>query len=243
MKAVGRSITDAFTDALKDATVRLVDTGDNPPENVQGKSGGVNWLTASSEDRIYGLKALRILSYPEGHKASLEISCQRCPERFVWNADLRDMPEGDIAVFRMDEEAAERYRAGELFEIDVAGKHIKFRMLTGKDEKSIEQIGRRDPDTDTQEIQTAMQLVEVEGVHPNDKRSWLRGLGEESVDLQISMAEASFLIDTVIEVYCPHCRSRFETMVPFGQADFWIPLEKARTARQRMRERLLVSKG
>lgn len=243
MKSAGRSIADALTEALRDSTVRLVDTGDNPPDHVQGSNGGVDWLGACIEDRIYGLKSLRILSYPEGHKAAVQIACQRCPERFGWNVDLRDYPEGDLLITHLDDEAAEKYRAGEPFEIDVAGKHIKYRMLNGKDEKSIEKLGRRDPDMDTIEVQTAMQIIEIDGVHPNDKRAWLRKLGEEAIDLQVAMAEAAFICDTTVEVYCPHCQTRFEIMVPFGQADFWIPLEKARTARQRLREKLLVSKG
>ena len=233
-------MVDTQTEALKDATVRLVDPGYYKQESISSNSV-VDWGKAITEDRLYGLIATRVVSYTNGHEYNMEISCSHCGGKLAWYYDLRPVSEegGELVVVNFTEKNGEIFRSGEPFEMDFMGKKIKWKMLTGQEESVIEKLGLQDPDMDTDDLSMAMRLKEVEGVDPTDKVSWIANMGEERLDLQTMMEDSACGLDTVMEVFCKACQTRNESPLPFD-ADFWVPLGKLRKKR---RERAAKARG
>jgi len=224
-------LVDAHTEALEDATVKLIDAGDYPHNTISNAQGGVQWMNAIAEDRIYGLLATRMVTYKDGHEYNMELACLRCNERLGWSEDIRTAPEGSLVIYHMTEENAKIFKSGEPFELNFMGKQIKWKMLVGKDESVIEKLGRQDPDVDTDDLSLAMRLKEIEDVNVSDKVSWVASLGEERLDLQALMEEQACGLDTMMDVFCTQCQGRFEHPLPFD-ADFWVPLGKIRKRRR-----------
>jgi hypothetical protein len=228
------------TEALQDATVRLVEPGYYKNERI-ASGGRVNWDNALSEDRVYGLLATRCVSYTDGHEFNMEISCGNCGVRMPWFYDLRPVNDGgELVVYHFTEEDGEIFRSGEPFEGVFMGKKIKWGMLSGHDEGVIEKLGMQDPDLDTDDLSLAMRIKELEGVDPSDKVQWISELGEERLELQEMMEDHGCGLDTMMSVFCKTCQTRDETPLPFGIADFWVPLTKIR---KRRRERSAKARG
>ncbi len=226
------SLVNAHTKALEDATAKLVDPGPYDPEEIAGPNDTVKWLDALSEDRLYGLIATRLVTYPEGHIYQMEIACMRCPNKTPHKTDLRNEPDGDLLVYEMPEEALEKFKQGEPFEVTVLDKKVTWKQLTGKHERIVEKLARQEPNADTDDLAMGLRIIEIEGLHRNDKMDWIKGLGAERITMQDDMSEQTCGVDTVIDVVCQHCKSRFEAALPFD-ADFWVPLQKFRDRRRR----------
>jgi hypothetical protein len=225
------SLVDAHTKALQDATVKMIDPGPYDQSKIADSNGRIQWLNALSEDRLYGLIATRLVTYPEGNLYNMQIACLRCPNKTPHQANLLNEPDGDLLVYEMPEESYELFKSQQPFEVSVEGQKVLWRQLTGKDEKLIEKLARQDPNADTDDLAMGLRIIEIEGVHANDKMDWIKGLGAERLELQDDMSEQTCGVDTVIDVVCQHCKSRFEAPLPFD-ADFWVPLQKFRDRRR-----------
>lgn len=239
------SIIGSHTDVLKTATVELVDVGDYPEEHIVGKDGTVDWLKATSEDRIWGIMSMRRISYPSGDSYKMAVNCNRCDKEFVRDVDLRSIEDGgDILVWEFEnEEHRSAFKNGIPFEGRLGDKTIKWRMLYGEDEALIEKISTSNPNAATDELGMNARIVEVEGMHRNDVPAWVKTISSEWFDLTDMMAEATAGVDLMVEGRCPFCNAVDDYSVPFD-LEFWIPaVQKTKDRRSRRRTAILTKKG
>ena len=235
------SIVESHTAALEASTVKLISVGDYPEDRITGDDGNVNWAKATSEDRLGGLIATRILSFSDGAHYKMDVNCSQCPKIFTKSVNLKRIEEGgDIVFWEFEnEEHREAFKQGVPFEGKLGDKLVKWRMLYGKDEALIERIAQNNPDANTDDLTLNMRIVEVEGMHINDVDKWLKTLGDDRIELIDMMADASAGIDLVIDTSCPWCNSDQEAAIPFG-LEFWIPVvAPQRDRRRRRREKAL----
>jgi hypothetical protein len=237
------SIVSSHTAALKSATKRLVSIGDYPPGRVEASEGeGVNWLKATTEDRIFGLIATRIISFDAGKHYRMECTCERCDRKHTKNVDLRRIEDGgDLVCWDFeDEKHREAFKNGAPFEGKLGEKTVKWRMAYGEDELLIERLCQNNPKAKTDELNLNARIVEVSDMHRNDVMKWIESMGDERIDLQDLMAEATHGVDLVINVKCPWCNGPGESTIPFD-LEFWIPMVATeRDRRQRRRDKALL---
>jgi len=231
LQAMVASQHEGIEKALTDATVRLVDPGPYP-DGIE-KNGAVDWSQTLEGDRIAGMVNMRIAAYrPKGHEYPMQLQCKHCPESFIWDVDLRPEPDGDVLVYDLAPDAAERFQNGEPSEYTIDGKLVKFLPLMAKHSLLLEKMSKGKALPDVDELSMVLRIIEVEGVEKDMIRRWIDSLGLLQQKLSLAMAEADCGIETTIEVYCPKCMKRYETELPFG-ADFWVPQSLARSRREK----------
>jgi hypothetical protein len=237
LRGFRNSIVGSHTEALKASTIELVESGDYPEERIAGPDGTVNWGKATSEDRIFGIIAVRRLSYSSGNTYKMQVTCGRCDKEFVREVDLRTIEDGgDLLKWEFeDEEDRESFKHGIPFEGEVGGKLVKWRMLYGDDELLIEKIGSKDPNIKIEEIGMNMRIVDVEGIHRNDVPGWIKTLGDDWITLNEMMNETSAGVDLMVDGKCPWCNASKEYSVPFD-VEFWVPaMQTTKLRRDRRR--------
>jgi len=241
LKGFKNSLVASSTSALEAASVRLVSAGNYPEDRITKDNDQVNWAKATSEDRLWGLVATRILSFSAGAHYKMEVNCGNCSKNFQREVDLRRIEDGgEIVCWDFEnEEHQVAFKKGIPFEGKLGDLTIKWRMLYGEDEALIENIAKGNPDVNTDELSLNIKIVEVEGKHRNDVEKWIKTLGDERIELQDMISEASAGVDLVIDVKCPWCDCEQESSVPFD-LEFWIPVvAQERTRRRRRREKAL----
>lgn len=228
------SLVGAQTAALEGATVKLVSPGDYPVERIAGVDDSVNWIKATTEDRLYGLLATRVISFEKGRHYRMENACERCPKKYMHDVDLRRVEDGgDIVVWEFeDDDHRDRFKKDIPFEGMLGDKLVKWRMAYGEDEQLIERVSDGNPNAKTDELSLRTRIVEVEGINSNDISKWLESLGDERLELQDMMSEATHGVDLVVDTKCVWCNSSQEATIPFD-LEFWIPV----VARERDRRR------
>ncbi len=239
------SIIGAQTAALQEATVKLVDVGDYLSDRIAGPDGSVNWIDATSEDRIAGLMATRIISFADGKHYKMECTCGRCDKKFVRNTDLRRIEDGgDIVYWNFEKEVDQRaFKEGRPFEGKLGDKLIKWRMLYGRDEELIERVSQNDPNAITEDLNLNARIISVEGIERNDVMGWISEIGDDRIGLEDMMSESSHGVDLTVDIKCPWCNNNDESSVPFD-LEFWIPVvEKGKVLRRRRRNKALAKKG
>ena len=243
LKGFRDSICESHTAALEGATAKLVDVGDYPPDRVTASGGGgVKWSGATTEDRIYGLMATRIISFDKGAHYDMECTCERCDKKYMRKVNLHRVEDGgDIVVWGFDnEDHRKRFNEGIPFEGKLGDKLVKWRMAYGDDELLIERVAQGNPNAKTDDLNLRTRIVEVEGVHNNDVMKWIESLGDERIDLQDMMSEATHGVDLVIDTKCVWCNASQEATIPFD-LEFWIPMVAAeRNRRRRRRDKALM---
>ncbi|MCP4568960.1 MAG: hypothetical protein GY841_15400 [FCB group bacterium] len=241
LKGFKSSLVASQTAALEAASVKIISIGDYPEDRITKDDDQVNWEKATSEDRIYGLKATRLLSFSDGAHYKMENNCERCDKKFVKKVDLRRVEDGgDIVCWEFEyEEHRDAFKRGVPFEGKLRDRLIKWRLLYGEDEAQIERIAQNNPNANTSDLTFNMKIVEVEGMHRNDVDAWLKTLGDERIELQDMMAEASAGVDLVVDAQCPWCDCVQDATIPFD-LEFWIPVvQTQRDRRRRRREKAL----
>jgi len=246
LKGFRDSICESHTAALEGATVRLVEIGDYPEGRIVAEDGvGVNWLKVTTEDRLFGLMATRIISFDKGANYQMECTCARCDKPYIRKVDLRPIDEGgEILVWNLEgEENLKRFKDGNPFEGKLRDKLIKWRMAYGEDEALIEKVSQSNPNAKTDDLTLRARIIEVEGLNNNDIMSWLSGLGDERIDLQDMMAETTHGVDLVVDTKCAWCHAAQEAAIPFD-LEFWIPMVAAeRNRRRRRRDKALLNQA
>lgn len=219
------SIVESHTAALEGATVKLVSVGDYPEQRISGPEGSVNWMGATTEDRIFGLIATRIVSFDKGRHYQMGCYCERCDKKYTRLVDLRRVEDGgDLVCWGFEEEHNRlAFKEGRPFEGKIGEKLVKWRMAYGDDELLIERISQGDPNARTEELNLNSRIVDVEGMHRGDVLKWIETLGDERIALQEMMQEASAGVDTIIDTKCPWCHATGESTIPFD-LEFWVPV-------------------
>ncbi len=238
------SIVGTHSAALNAATVKLVDKGDYPEARITGKDGGVNWLKATSQDRIYGLIAIRILSFENGSHYRMDCNCDRCDKKYTHDVDLNRLEDGgDIVCWEFEhEEHREAFQNEVPFEGKLGDKAIKWRTSFGEDESLIERISQNNPKAKTDELSLNTRIVEIEGIDRNDVPKWIEGLGDERIEIEDIMSEATAGVDLVVDTQCPWCKRKEETSIPFD-LEFWIPVVVSERNRRHKRKTRALAKA
>lgn len=188
----------------------------------------VDWGSVLQGDRFFVLLHIRALTY--GPDYGFSVSCRNCRARIEWEVDLTKLP-----VRQLSPESREAFMAGNRFETTLpdAGRRAWFRLLTGDDERKLPALQRAAPDRLLSSV-LAYRVLEVEGVEPKDKRTFLEDLTLRDADFLVDEFDrVDCGVDTTIEVECPECREVQDVDLPFDSA-FFLP-GKERTARRKAR--------
>jgi len=190
----------------------------------------VDWGRVLQGDRFYALLQVRVLTY--GPEYVFAVPCQNaaCRARIDWELDLTQLP-----VRALSDTSRAAFMAGNRFEtmLPDAGKHVRFKLLTGEDERRLPQLQRAAPEKLLSSV-LAYRVLDVDGVDARDKRRFLEDLSLRDADFLVDEFDAVDCgVDTTLEVECPECFLRQEVELPFDRG-FFLP-GKQRTTRRRER--------
>lgn len=188
----------------------------------------IDWGPVLQGDRFFALLSIRALTY--GSDYGFSVSCRNCRARIEWEVDLTNLPVRPLAP-----ENRAAFIAGNRFEATLpdTGKRVWFKLLTGDDERKLPALQRAAPDRLLSSV-LAYRVLEVEGVDPKDKRSFLEDLTLRDADFLVDEFDrVDCGVDTTIEIECPECREVQDVDLPFDSA-FFLP-GKERTARRKAR--------
>lgn len=188
----------------------------------------IEWGSVLQGDRFFALLLIRALTY--GPDYGFAVSCRNCRARIEWEVDLTKLP-----VQPLSAESRAAFMAGNRFETTLpdAGKRVWFKLLTGDDERKLPAIQRAAPDRLLSSV-LAYRVLEIDGVDPKDKRTFLEDLTLRDADFLVDEFDrVDCGVDTTIEVECPECREVQDVDLPFDSA-FFLP-GKERTARRKAR--------
>ncbi|RUO91496.1 hypothetical protein D7Y11_19690 [Corallococcus sp. AB018] len=192
--------------------------------------GQVDWGRVLQGDRFFALLQVRVLTY--GPEYVFAVPCQNaaCRSRIDWELDLTQLP---VRALANDSRAA--FMAGNRFETTLpdSGKRVRFRLLTGEDERRLPQLQRAAPEKLLSSV-LAYRVLDIDGVDARDKRRFLEDLTLRDADYLVDEFDrVDCGVDTTLEVECPECFLRQEVELPFDRG-FFLP-GQARTARRRER--------
>ncbi|WAM28309.1 T4 family baseplate hub assembly chaperone [Myxococcus sp. NMCA1] len=192
--------------------------------------GKVDWSRVLQGDRFYALLQVRILTY--GPEYAFAVPCQNaaCRSRIDWELDLTQLP-----VRALSDASRAAFMAGNRFETALpdAGTRVRFKLLTGEDERRLPQLQRAAPEKLLSSV-LAYRVLDVDGVDARDKRRFLEDLSLRDADFLVDEFDrVDCGVDTTLEVECPECFMRQEVELPFDRG-FFLP-GQARTTRRRER--------
>lgn len=228
----------AITELLNACTEKILIPGLFP---VLGEDGKPNWAKAYSGDRLEAAIAIKIESFPEGHRHHMDLQCPLCPDRipeFHTVVDLRSIEDGgELLYYPMEPQVLEQLKIANQFEATIDGKLVKYRLTTGEDEERLETlIANNQLTTKNTDVANAWQRIdEVEGVHPNELIRWLEEL---PVYLMDELEDAFDFVEGGVEVTfgctCPRDH-KFRGVVPFD-VSFFRPQRGMRKRRAERRQ-------
>ena len=186
----------------------------------------VDWPQVLQGDRVYALVQLGIHTY--GPRYDFDCTCRNCGKRIRWSVDC----ENELDVYDLPDASREKIAAGDnSFEAEFKDTVIRFKLLTGADEKFILGVQEDAPET-IMEQSLALRITSIEGVSDGDKLDWIRELGlDEALDLTDLFDAQDCGVESDILISCPRCFAEQEHTLPFD-LDFIL-----RTGRRRQRRR------
>ncbi|WP_434345732.1 hypothetical protein ACN6A1_27775 [Myxococcus virescens] len=192
--------------------------------------GKVDWGQVLQGDRFYALLQVRVFTY--GPEYAFAVPCQAaaCRARIDWELDLTQLPVRTLA-----DESRAAFMAGNRFETTLpdAGTRVRFKLLTGEDERRLPQLQRAAPEKLLSSV-LAYRVQDVDGVDARDKRRFLEDLSLRDADFLVDEFDrVDCGVDTTLEVECSECFMRQEVELPFDRG-FFLP-GQARTTRRRER--------
>ncbi|RJS14147.1 hypothetical protein DRW03_35485 [Corallococcus sp. H22C18031201] len=192
--------------------------------------GKVNWGQVLQGDRFFALLQIRILTYGPEYVFAVHCQSASCRARIDWELDLTQLP-----VRSLTEASRAAVVAGNRFETTLpdAGKRVRFRLMTGEDERRLPQLQRAAPEKLLSSV-LAYRVLDVDGVDARDKRRFIEDLTLRDADFLVDEFDrVDCGVDTTLEVECPECFLRQEVELPFDRG-FFLPGTQ-RTARRRER--------
>ncbi len=190
----------------------------------------LDWGKVLQGDRFFALLMVRALTY--GPEYAFGVGCQNeaCRARIQWEVNLTELP-----VRALSDESRAAFLGGNSFETTLpdAGKRVRFKLLTGYDERKLPALQRAAPDRLLSAV-LAYRVLEVDGVDAKAKRQFLEELTMRDADFLVDEFDrVDCGVDTTIEIECPECFATQEVELPFDKA-FFLP-GRDRTARRRAR--------
>lgn len=181
-------------------------------------------------DRFFALLMIRSLTY--GPEYAFGVSCRNdsCHQSIDWELDLTKLP-----VRALPDESRAAFLAGNRFETTLpdSGKRLRFRLLTGEDERKLPALQRAAPDKLLSAVLT-YRILDIDGVEAGQKRAFLEDLSMRDADYLVDEFDrVDCGVDTTIEIECPACAQVQEIELPFDKG-FFLPA-KERTARRKAR--------
>lgn len=220
-KTVTRNPTDAI---LTGCTLEVVDLG---PYKAP-----FNWKDVLIADRFVALLRVRVCTWGAGYEFRIrckDVECVHHKKPFLWEEDL-----DGLEIKALPQTSIDKVKANDLiFEIELAGKKSKFKLLQGKDE------GRSLPEVPKHKVvlaQVASRLIYVEGQDVTKWDELLDWVGEIDLPELVAAKELFESVDggvqtnTVVE--CPGCGLEFDTPIPFGAQAFLLPDKRTTPSKQ-----------
>ena len=186
---------------------------------VEVKGDVPDWSRVLKGDLVAGLIFLAQISITDGDDYPFDVPCGSCGKPIQWEVKLSDLP-----VKVLPEASIKKIRAGDPFEVLVAGKKVMFDLQTAAAEEPVarlmKQQGRK---VGTIVDVLAAQVRSVEGVGADLKARWAwlsdLSLGELQ-DLQYAMAEVDCGVETSLDVECGKCGYEQEANLPLDRRLF-----------------------
>lgn len=219
---------EVFEHFLMACAADVVDPGPAYPNYTPGTV--FDWKRALQGDRYTAILGIRRITHPAPFE--FDVRCSKCGEEFGWQVKLRDMP-----VVNYPQESIKAFVAGNLMNVNVAGKAVGYRLMTGAEEERIrnhiERLKKTDKRTRAHEFDPVVdsgiaRFVSVEGLKTASQiRDWYDDLdADEMLKLQHAYESTAGGIDTTLEVIHsedPMCGGVTKVDLPFASKGFWIP--------------------
>lgn len=187
-------------------------------------TGKVRWGEVLQGDRLTALIRLRQITHGDDYEFSARCPSRGCRARFDYRINLNDLRFQDLS-----EESRTTLANGGEFETTFEGTAIRFRLLTGADERKLQGLMRG---AAGKELSTSLayRITAVDGIDPKDKRKWLEGHGLSALcELLAAFDEVDCGVDTDIAIDCPVCGDEVEIAVPFDD-QFLLPKRRKKRA-------------
>lgn len=203
-----------FSTLLRSVWLETTDPG--PYETPAG--GRLDWEKAAAADRFYVLIQARIATHGSTYEFRLPCPQDTCRHVILHNVELEAMD-----LLPMAEEMRETLRSGGTCTTRLRdGRQVRFRAMTGVDDKALTAIQRQNP----QDLMTSAllrRIVEIEGVgpHPGAIKDAFENLdGPEADDLRdhIETLEGGYKTDFDLE--CESCGALVRTVLPLEPGFF-----------------------
>lgn len=183
----------------------------------------VPWSKVLVCDRFFTLLHIRDATWG-GYEFKVRCassSCKRNKKPFTWEIDLNHLEYKPLPA----ESLAQLREGNRVFELSVAGKKCKFKLLTGEDEANAPTLGDDVPSHKKLLAQVAARLFDIEGLETDDERvDWV---GELDLPELYAASRAMDAVDGGVEtrtrVQCPDCEEEFTVDIPFGDPGFLAP--------------------
>ena len=186
---------------------------------------GFNADSALTGDRNALMVALRITGYGVGYK--VEVDCPSCGQRSKQEFNLAELP-----IKRLD--IAPISPGANLFECElpVTGKKVKWRFLTGIEEKEISQMQERKKkqgmlNDNLVTTRLTYSIHSIEGISDKTKIGFfIRNMpAKDSLYLRKYIDKNEPGIDMKSWMDCPSCLESSEVKLPLGASFFWPDTE------------------
>lgn len=211
-----------FTRLLDAVTLRTVSPGPYPVT----KTGNVDWSEVLEGEREIVTTKLRIHTWPlERFPHEHKTKC-RCRKELVTYLPIDLMKTQDLSP-----EGLEHVRSGKPIETapwPSNGKRARFRLLRGKDEKSLEKL--RAKNTKLASATLKAKILDVDGVEKGELATFLENLdGEDEAFLDYELGRFDTGTDPEVDTECAACGYTTRVRVPVGAA-FLFPSWRAPSA-------------
>lgn len=188
-----------------------------------------SWSGALTGDRFAALLAIRTATH--GADFSFEVRCSACGEIIAGDVDLNKLERKAYPEASLD-----AFMAKKPLEVTIAGKVVKFPVMTGADEtriqSTLDKLEKSDPRAKRAPFDETVdpiveRLTSVEGCTGREEvRAWLEELGgAETTALLDALESSSGGVETSVSLTHNVRRCRAETRIelPFFGEAFWMP--------------------
>lgn len=216
--------TNRRKDEALDGVLRSCWLETNSPGPYALKDGAPVWDDVLLADRFVAILDLRVATYGSAYEFKLACEAPDCRQRFAWSLDLvTDLPRFEIPASSIDV-----FRDGNRFDGHLPGvkRPFVFRLQDGRGEKAAAKMLKVNKARKLT-IALASRIVEIDGVHANDKLRFIDALDMDDVASAFEQMDAvDGGVQTKIEVQCEHCGQTQEVELPLGTG-FWLPIRRS----------------
>jgi hypothetical protein len=213
-------VYEAFLNACAD---EIVDPGpyDYTPGTV------FDWKKALQGDRFVALLGIRRATHPTPF--DFDIQCSKCGKEYGWSVPLEDLP-----IVPYPETSLNAFKAREMLSVEVGGRVVQFRLMTGAEEERIRNHLARAEKSDKRTrkhpfdplVDGAIARFASIAPKPEDVHEWYEDLEvDDMLKISSALEATSGGVETTVE--CVHdnalCGGVTKVELPFASRDFWIP--------------------